>query len=803
MADSTIPPSTNGYGASTIQVLEGLEAVRTRPGMYLGNPHDGTALHHLIWEAVDNAVDEHLAGYCKKISVTIHSDDAVTIVDDGRGIPVDMHEKGVSAAEVVMTVLHAGGKFGHDAYKVSAGLHGVGVSAVNAVSEWLRLVIWRDGGMFEQEYRRGVPQSPLERVGDSDRHGTSVSFKPDPEIFATQPDDVTTFSHEIIVARLREIAYLNAGFSVEFKDERESGRDHTFLFSGGIREFIAQMSASKEPLHDVIAFKGQSEGVEVDVALQWNASFIEQILAYTNNINNKDGGAHVTGLRGALTKSITAYGNEQNLLKDVKGSLTGEDIREGLTGVISVKMGDPVFDSQTKHKLVSSEVKPLVEQVVSEGLSKFLEENPGPARKILERVVLSAKAREAARKAREVVRKSAMDPLSISGKLADCQDKDPSRCELFIVEGESAGGSAKQGRERKFQAILPLKGKILNVEKSRIEQMLASPEIGTLITALGCGIGEVDLSRLRYHSIILMTDADVDGSHIRTLLLTLFFRQMRDVIEKGYLYIAQPPLFQVKIKKQEVYMKDQDALDHFLIQHGTEGLSIRTPSTTVLGSPLLGLLALARRFRAALGKMSRKGDAPIFSAVLQFPQFSPAMIRQRESAEALRSFLLERGLADEIVVDADAEQSTFRVSCTRFTATGPFRTHLDRQWVESTEFRELMSVYRDLKSFGALPFTAECDGEQTSLATFEELWNFVDARGRKGVAIKRFKGLGEMNPDQLWETTMNPDGRVLRQVTIQDAVETDQIFSILMGHQVEPRREFIEQNALNVHNLDI
>jgi DNA gyrase subunit B len=809
-------PNPAEYNASNIQVLEGLEAVRKRPGMYIGDVHDGSGLHHLVWEVVDNSVDEHLAGHCSRIAVTINFDGSISIDDDGRGMPTDMHQKGVSAAEVIMTVLHAGGKFDHDSYKVSAGLHGVGVSAVNAVSELLKLEIHRNGKVFRQDYQRGAPQGSLAAIGSSDRHGTKVTFKPDREIFATNAGDVSDFNHEIIVARLREIAYLNAGLVIEFKDERAEGRDHTFEYKGGIREFVQLLNKAKEPIHDqVVAFRLEQDKVDVEIALQWNSSYAEQIFCYTNNVHNKDGGTHLTGLRGGLTRTVTQYATTQNLLKEVKNGLTGEDIREGLTAVISVKHPDPSFDSQTKSKLVSSEVKGIVETVVGDRLGAFLEENPATARKILEKAVMAAKAREAARKAREVVRKSALDPLSISGKLADCQDKDPARCELYIVEGDSAGGSAKQGRDRRFQAILPLRGKILNVERARLDKMLSSAEIGTLITALGCGIGEsgFDLAKLRYHSVILMTDADVDGSHIRTLLLTFFFRQMRELVEKGHLFIAQPPLYLVKTKKKEIYKKDQEELDLFLVQNGTEGLVVRSSTNVTLsGEPLFNLVMRLRRFRQALGKLERRGDARVIAAVVRSALLDAKLLRDPARLEAAADIIraaIEKRYPDilplSIGVGSDAEHGAGTLTIKSRSGAAVRTTVIDYALVEGAEYQELLSIEQDVRSIGAAPYAVgdSADKLDAELADADALWDHVDARGRKGLGIQRFKGLGEMNPTQLWETTMNPDARVLRQVTIQDAVETDQLFSVLMGDQVEPRRVFIEQNALTVKNLDI
>jgi DNA gyrase subunit B len=810
------PPAAKGteYTASNIQVLEGLEAVRKRPGMYIGDVHDGSGLHHLVWEVVDNGVDEHLAGHATRIALTIHFDGSITVDDDGRGIPVDiMPDKGISAAEVVMTVLHAGGKFDHDSYKVSAGLHGVGVSAVNAVSELLKMEICRDGHVYYQEYRRGAPQGPVSQIGDTDKRGTKITFKPDPEIFATNPGDVSEFNHEIIIARLREIAYLNAGLIIDFKDERAEGRDHSFLFKGGIREFVELLNKAKEPIHDqVVAFRVEQDRVDVEIALQWNGSYAEQVFPYTNNVHNKDGGTHLTGLRGGLTRTITQYATNANLLKDVKGGLTGEDIREGLTAIISVKHPDPSFDSQTKSKLVSSEVKGIVETVIVDRLGRFLEENPATAKKIVEKATMAAKAREAARKAREVVRKSAMDPLSISGKLADCQDKDPTRCEIYIVEGDSAGGSAKQGRDRKFQAILPLRGKILNVERARLDRMLSSAEIGTLITALGCGIGEssFDISKLRYHSVILMTDADVDGSHIRTLLLTFFFRQMRELIEKGYLYIAQPPLYMVATKKKELYQKDQDELDRFLLHNGVDGLRLRTADGGQLwGDSLLNLMTRIRRLRHALGKLERRGDPRVFASLARATLLSREQLKDRAKVElatgALRARIAEKYpdmLPLSVELGTDVAHGGATIEVTSGAGATVRKSVIDFDLIDGQEYSEILAIERDIQPM--FPFAELHDGEEPEIiGDAEALWEHVDTRGRKGLKIQRFKGLGEMNPQQLWETTMNPDARVLRQVTIQDAVETDQIFSVLMGDAVEPRRLFIEQNALTVKNLDI
>jgi DNA gyrase subunit B len=832
------PPSSN-YGSDNITVLEGLEAVRKRPGMYIGDVHDGSGLHHLVWEVVDNSVDEHLGGFCSKMDVTIHFDGSLTVEDNGRGIPTGMHSKGVSAAEVVMTVLHAGGKFDHSSYKVSAGLHGVGVSAVNAVSEWLKLEIKREGHVHLQEYRRGAPVTPLKVIGDTERTGTKITFKPDHEIF-TQ----TEIQYDMLASRLRELSFLNAGFVITLKDERVDldgkGRQDVFEYKGGIREFVELLNKTKEPVHDQVVYilaentppDGQHP-IVVEVALQWNGSYAEQIFPYTNNVHNKDGGTHLTGLRSALTRVFNQYGAAQNLFKEVKSGLTGEDIREGLTAVISVKHPDPSFDSQTKSKLVSSEVKGIVETVIVDKLGQFFEENPQTARKIMEKAVIAAKAREAARKAREVVRKGQMDYTSLSGKLADCQSKDATLSELYIVEGDSAGGSAKQGRDRKFQAILPLKGKILNVERARLDKMLSSVEIGTLITALGCGIGSpeaggsFDIEKLRYHQIILMTDADVDGSHIRTLLLTFFYRQMPEIIERGYLYIAQPPLYRVRKGKKDQYLKDQPALDRYFLEHGVDGLAIRaSKGITLSGEPLLRLAERLRMFRRALSKIDRRADGRIVSAVLRTSGLGKNELRERKKVEAAVPMIRERlqkRYPDifplTIDVGWEVEHGAATISIVPRAGSAARPTVIDWNLVESAEYEELYAIEQDVRSLGPAPFFARELGRGTAAVSpddpaidtkkeseiedAEALWDYIDQRGRKGVQLQRYKGLGEMNPEQLWDTTLNPDARVMLQVRLDDAVQTDQIFTILMGDQVEPRRLFIENNALNVKNLDI
>ncbi|MCL2723446.1 MAG: DNA topoisomerase (ATP-hydrolyzing) subunit B [Polyangiaceae bacterium] len=828
-------PSSN-YGSESITVLEGLEAVRKRPGMYIGDVHSGEGLHHLVWEVVDNSVDEHLGGYSSRMDVTVHFDGSVTVEDNGRGIPVGTHAemsakigKNISAAEVVMTMLHAGGKFDHSNYKVSAGLHGVGVSAVNAVSEGLKVEIKREGHVYIQEYRRGVPVTGLEVIGDTDRTGTKTTFKPDPEIFSS-----IEFSYDVLASRLRELSFLNAGFLITLTDERGDGRSETFEYKGGIREFIEHLNKAKEPVHDkvvhILAETPSELGspITVEVALQWNSTYTEQIFPYTNNIHNKDGGTHLTGFKGALTRVFNAYGASANLFKDVKNGLSGEDIREGLTAVISVKLPDPSFSSQTKDKLVSSEAKTAVENIVVDKLGTFFEENPATARKIVEKTILAAKAREAARKAREVVRKGAMDYTSLSGKLADCQSRDPAQSELYIVEGDSAGGSAKQGRDRKFQAILPLKGKILNVERARFDKMLSSAEIGTLITALGCGIGDpeqggtFDINKLRYHHIVLMTDADVDGSHIRTLLLTFFYRQMPEILEKGYLYIAQPPLFRVWKGKKSLYIKDQAALDRFFLEQGVDSLSVRaSKGPTLSGDPILRLAERLRMFRRALSKIDRRADAKIVAAVLRASGIGKADLRVRnreriEQAAALIKSRLEKKYPDilplAINIGWESEHGAARIQISPRPGSAAREVTVDWSLVESAEYEELYSIEQDVRSIGPAPYFAktirtsqedDAHAKETELEDADALWDFIEQRGRKGWNLQRYKGLGEMNPEQLWETTLDPNARVMLQVRLDDAVQTDQVFTILMGDQVEPRRDFIEHNALNVRNLDI
>jgi len=795
-----------GYTAESITVLKGLEAVRKRPGMYIGDTDDGTGLHHLVYEVVDNAVDEALAGYCDEVDVVIHFDNSVTVEDNGRGIPVENHPtENRPTPEVVMTVLHAGGKFDHQSYKVSGGLHGVGVSVVNALSEWLKLEIRRGGKVYYQEYRRGEPATEFKAIGVTDRRpGTKVTFKPDGEVFR-----LTEFSFEILSQRLRELSYLNRGLTIRIRDER-TDKAHEFKYAGGIASFVQDLNTNKTVIHDKpIVLVDEKEGVGVEIAVQWNDSFQEQLYCFTNNIKNKDGGTHLTGFRQALTRTVNAYGQEHNLLKDLKAGLSGDDLREGLTAVISVKCPDPKFNNQPKDKLVSSEVTGLVAAVVNEKLGKFLEEHPREARAIIQKAVLAARAREAARKAREMVqRKGALELSSLPGKLADCQERDPANAELFIVEGESAGGSAKQGRDRKFQAILPLKGKILNVERARFDKMLASQEIATLITALGCGIDkEKDLAKLRYHRIVVMTDADVDGSHIRTLLLTFFFRQYAEIIDNGYLYIAQPPLYKVKKGKRELYLKNEQAMEDFLISSAVEDVKVNG----LEGQPLGDFIRRAMRYVKVLALLEKRVDARIIDALVQAADLAKTDLvdgdRLRTTLDGkvvpyLAARYKELG-AIKFDLKPDAEHGGFEIHCPKQIGAARKHTVISFGFLDLPEYEELRRLRAELARTTSAPYTVARGADSRQVLLLDALVKEVEEIGRKGLQIQRYKGLGEMNAEQLWETTMDPAKRTLLQVRVQDSVEADQIFTVLMGDLVEPRREFIEKNALNVRNLDI
>jgi DNA gyrase subunit B len=802
--------TASDYNEESIQVLKGLEAVRKRPGMYIGDTDDGTGLHHMVYEVVDNSVDEALAGFCDRIDVTIHFDGSVAVEDNGRGIPVGEHptEKRPTA-EVVMTVLHAGGKFNHSNYKVSGGLHGVGVSVVNALSEWLKLEIKRDGKTFYQEYRRGDPVTKISAIGVSEKTGTKVTFKPDSEVFKG-----TEYSFELLSQRLRELSYLNRGLAISIRDER-ADKSHEFKSEGGITQFVADLNTSKTTIHEKpIAVQGEVDGTQVDLALQWNDSYQEAIYCFTNNIKNKDGGTHLTGFRAALTRTVNAYAQAAGLLKDLKAGLGGDDISEGLTAIVSIKHPDPKFSNQPKDKLVSSEVKGIVERIVNEKLGRFLEEHPREAKQIIEKAVLAARARDAARKAREMVqRKGALDSSSLPGKLADCQERDPALAELYIVEGDSAGGSAKQGRNRKDQAILPLRGKILNVEKARLEKMLSSQEIVTLITALGCGVEkEKEIEKVRYHRIIIMTDADVDGSHIRTLLLTFFYRHFPEIVERGYLYIAQPPLYRVKKGKKELYLKNESALEEYLLESAAENLKLLRSGG---GEPLVGdtlrqLTRLAGKYKRLLAVMDRRCDARIVDAIVKSSRLSKTDLRdQMVVAKALTRLqqyfdTYAPELSDALLkVAPDTEHGGFKIVAPARTAGVRKATTIDFEFMDSPEFSDLTSLHNELAVLGPPPYVLQNGAELIEFKRLEELADRVNELGKKGLAIQRYKGLGEMNPEQLWETTMDPARRTLLQVRVEDAYEADRLFSTLMGDLVEPRRAFIEKNALNVRNLDV